>query len=196
MTLKYKITDFQHPDNPKLFRIRALRHIPRFRVRAGDLGGYIEHEGNLSQTGDCWVDIDARVFEDGEVYGNAVVFGHARIYGDAKVFEKAKVYDQAMVFGNARIYGEAKVHGGGRIYGDTQIYAYAQVYGHAWVTGDTILNEHMIIGQERIAEFMSSAQIYYADGVTAYIDVRGQLIVNGNSPDFELYKMLAMLKLS
>ncbi len=42
MTLKYEITDIQNPFKD-LVRIRALRDIPIFDIRAGDLGGYIEH---------------------------------------------------------------------------------------------------------------------------------------------------------
>ena len=36
-----------------LYRIRALRNLPG--VLAGDKGGYIESEQNLSQEGNCWV---------------------------------------------------------------------------------------------------------------------------------------------
>lgn len=37
----------------KLFRIKAL--IEFGNVKAGDLGGYIEKEENLSHMGDAWV---------------------------------------------------------------------------------------------------------------------------------------------
>ena len=52
---KYEITDIQHPDNARLHRIKALIDILRWGVKAGDLGGYIQSESNLSQIGDCWV---------------------------------------------------------------------------------------------------------------------------------------------
>ena len=71
MKLKYEITDICHPEKPNLFRIRVLRVIPKFGVRAGDLGGYIKHEGNLSQAGDCWIGDNARVFSDAQIYDNA-----------------------------------------------------------------------------------------------------------------------------
>lgn len=54
-----------------LFRIRAL--VDFSFVKAGDVGGWIEEEGNLSQSGNAWV------------YGNAEVYGDARVYGDAEV---------------------------------------------------------------------------------------------------------------
>ena len=47
----------------KLFRIKAL--IEFGNVKAGDLGGYIEKEKNLSHMGNAWVSGNA------QVYGNA-----------------------------------------------------------------------------------------------------------------------------
>jgi len=48
---KYELTNetIIHHDHT-LHRIRALRDIPRYDVKAGDLGGYIESEANLSQS--------------------------------------------------------------------------------------------------------------------------------------------------
>jgi len=77
-----------------LKRIRAIRDIGT-DVKAGDLGGWIEKESNLSD--------NAWVFEDAEVYGNA------RVYGDAWVYGNALVYGDARVFGNARVFGEARI---------------------------------------------------------------------------------------
>ena len=53
----------------KLFRIKAL--ISFGNVKAGDVGGYIEKEENLSQSGNAWV------YDNAEVYGNAEVSGNA-----------------------------------------------------------------------------------------------------------------------
>lgn len=52
----------------KLFRIKAL--IEFGNVKAGDLGGYIEKEKNLSHMGNAWVS------------GNAQVSGNAWVFGD------------------------------------------------------------------------------------------------------------------
>ena len=48
----------------KLFRIKAL--IEFGNVKAGDLGGYIEKEENLSHMGDAWVSDDARISGDAQ----------------------------------------------------------------------------------------------------------------------------------
>ena len=64
----------------KLFRIKAL--IEFGNVKAGDLGGYIEKEENLSHMGNAWVSGNAQVSGDARVSGNAQVFGDARVSGD------------------------------------------------------------------------------------------------------------------
>ena len=57
----------------KLFRIKAL--IEFGNVKAGDLGGYIEKEENLSHMGNAWVSGNAQVSGDARVSGNARVSG-------------------------------------------------------------------------------------------------------------------------
>ena len=84
-----------------LYRIKAL--VQFGNVNAGDLGGWIEKEENLSQSGNAWVYGDARVS------GNAWVYGDARVSGNARVSGDASVYGDAEVYGNARVYGNAEV---------------------------------------------------------------------------------------
>ena len=48
----------------KLFRIKAL--ISFGDVKAGDLGGFIEKESNISHDGNAWVYGDARVYGDAD----------------------------------------------------------------------------------------------------------------------------------
>ena len=86
-------TDTKMRFGKKLFRIKAL--ISFGNVRAGDMGGYIEKEGNLSQSGNAWVSGNAKVFGDAEVSGNAKVSGNAWVYGDAKVSGNAEVSGNA-----------------------------------------------------------------------------------------------------
>ena len=110
-----------------LHRIRALRDIPEHGVTAGDLGGWIESERNLAQSGDAWVADDARVFGAAQVYGNARVYARAYVYGDAYVSGDAQVYGNAFVYGDVCVYGNARV------------YARAYVYDNARITGNARL---------------------------------------------------------
>lgn len=108
--MKYKLID-----NKKeyygitLYQIQALIDIPAFGIKAGDLGGYIEKESNLSQDGSAWVS------------GNAYVSGKARICGDAHIYGNARIYGNAWVYGSAWIYGNAWVHGDARVCGNARI---------------------------------------------------------------------------
>ena len=78
-----------------LYRIRALVAIG-LTVSAGDLGGYIEKEENLSQVSDnAWVSGDARVSGDAWVFDNARVLGNARVFGDARMSGDAWVFGDA-----------------------------------------------------------------------------------------------------
>ena len=106
--MKYKLIDETIEHNGKtLYRIQALKDFGD--VKAGDLGGYVESEKNLSQYDNCWV------ADEAWVYGNARIFNDARVFGNARVFNDARVY------GNALVYGNVLVSNNTWVYGNTQI---------------------------------------------------------------------------
>ena len=74
MNTKYEITDIAHEKYPFLHRIRALRDIGS-EVKAGDLGGFVEGESNLSfETGDnAWIFDDAIAAGEGCVDKGSVL---------------------------------------------------------------------------------------------------------------------------
>ena len=73
--MKYKLGEKHAQHN--LYRIVALKNFGD--IVAGDIGGWIESEKNLSQVGIAWVSGEA------QVYGQAHVSGEARVYGRLKV---------------------------------------------------------------------------------------------------------------
>ena len=111
-----------------LFRIKAL--VSFGNVEAGELGGYIEKEENLSHYGNAWVSGNARVS------GNAEVCGNARVCGNAEVCGNARVCGNAWVSGNARVCGNAWVSGNARVCGNAEVCGNARVCGNAWVSGN------------------------------------------------------------
>ena len=86
---KYRLIseDYKEICGKKLYRIEALKDFSD--VKAGDLGGYIESEDNLSHDGNAWV------------YDNACVRDNAWVYDNACVRDNAWVYDNACVRDNA-----------------------------------------------------------------------------------------------
>lgn len=101
----------------KLKRIRAL--VDFGNIHAGELGGYIEHGGNLSHLGDAWV------FDNADVLGGAIIRGNALVDGFATVGGQAIIARFATVGGHAYVYGCAKVFAGyiycGTVFGDALI---------------------------------------------------------------------------
>ena len=78
MSKKYELTNEMIKVNGVvLHRIKALGDFSD--VKAGDLGGWVESDDNLSHNGNAWVSGDARVSGNAEVFGNAWVFGDAHI---------------------------------------------------------------------------------------------------------------------
>lgn len=74
-----------------LYRIKALRSFKW--VSAGDIGGYVEGEHNLAQSGTCWV------FDDAKVFGEAIVEERSIVSDCAKVYGYATLRDDSMVLG-------------------------------------------------------------------------------------------------
>ena len=102
MNKKYEFTgEEKEAFGLKLKRIR--------RTSDGLIGGWIEKEENLSQSGLCFVYNNARVFGNAKVFGNAEIYGNAKIYDNAEVFGNARVCGGAKVFGNAEVCDNAKV---------------------------------------------------------------------------------------
>ena len=104
----------------KLYRLRAL--IDFSDVKAGDLGGYVEHENNLSQMNDCWIYDNARVFKNARVYGNACIFDDACVYDNANVFGNARIRSIASIFEDAHVYANVTISGKSNICNDTYIF--------------------------------------------------------------------------
>lgn len=132
---KYKLTDETCTlHGVTMYRIEAL--IDFDNVKAGDKGGFVQSEDNLSQEGKCWVGDNAKVFGSAKVFGDAVVFGNAEVYGDAKVYDYAKIYGDAIVCGSAKVFGNAEVYGDALVFGNAEVYDYAEVFGNAEVCGN------------------------------------------------------------
>lgn len=86
-------TDKIKSNGVTLHRIKAL--IDFGDVKAGELGGYVEKETNLSQYGDAWVYRHAQVFGNAWVRDNACVCGNGLVYGNAWMCSNAQVSSDA-----------------------------------------------------------------------------------------------------
>lgn len=118
-----------------MYRIRALRDIPRHKVHAGDLGGLVQGEWKLSQQGDCWVERGAMV------WNGAFVTGNALLGGEAEAIDCARIEGEAQVSGNSSIRGDAVISGESRIWGNMVIAGRTRVSGESVLYGRKVLSE-------------------------------------------------------
>ena len=138
---KYEITDVAHPDYPELHRIRALRQVGN-DVLAGELGGFVQSEANLSQgNDDAWLYDDSISRHEASVCGGAQLHDQAVAQDLALVTGSAVMYDQAAVCDNAIVTAgcirdEAFVLGNARIRENTVTHIAPVVTGQSVVMGD------------------------------------------------------------
>lgn len=125
---KYELTGETKEIGGKiLHRIRALIDIPLHDVKAGDLGGWIEAERNLSQEGSAWVADEASVMDSAHVTDSACVTD------SALVADSASVMDSARVMGKARVTGKALVADSALVTDSAHVMDFARVIGKARV---------------------------------------------------------------
>ncbi len=181
---KYELTDERVKLNGKtLYRIKALKSFGK--VRAGDLGGYIQSEKNLSHEGNAWV------YDTAQVSGNAKVYGDAQVYGNAKVYGNAQVYDKAAVGGKARVYGSAQVRNGAEVGGHATVLDNAEVYGEAEVSDRAevydrakVFDDASVHGDADVygdAQVSGGAMVYGHAEVYLKARVHGKAAVYGNA---------------
>lgn len=138
-----------------LHRIKALKD---FRsVKAGELGGWIESEENLSQADNAWVYNNAKVFDKARVYGDAAVSDDATVCGDAKVYGKATVYGEAIICGVAEVYGKVEIFDRVRVYGTAMVYGDAWVFDDACICGEAIVFGGVVVSGG--AKIMGNAKV-------------------------------------
>ena len=152
---KYEITGITHEKYPFLHRIRALRDVGG-EVKAGDLGGFVESESNLSfEPGDdAWIFDDAIACNDAYVdkgsylRGNAIACNHAYVSRGALLAGHARAEDDAYIRGailtdHARASGFAVIVYNQDTGGVPMISGQSAVYGR--VSGDVRLTDTALV---------------------------------------------------
>lgn len=143
--LKDKHATFQYaPENRvrchDVYQIRALINIPQRGVRAGDLGGYIESEANLSHEGFCWVQNGAVVCDHASVSQNALISGSAIVTDSAHVSGWALVAGRSIISGSAKVTDDAVVSGEVEMTSDAVVSGYGRVKGKCRLGKGAIIN--------------------------------------------------------
>lgn len=154
---KYEITDIAHEKYPFLHRIRALHDIGS-RVKAGDLGGFVESESNLSAGEDpSWI------FDDAIAAGCAIVDQNARLFGKAIACGSAYVSQGAAMSGEARAEDHAYIRG-------------SDLCGHARASGHSMILDSPDTGK---APILSETCTVYGT-VMGDVHIMGDTVVLGD----------------
>ena len=151
MDKKYEILKDQAitMNGSTIYRIKALRNFGD--VKAGDIGGFIEKEENLSHEGPCWVYGDAMVYHNAKVRENAIVRGYAHVYNESQVLHNAIVEDHARVCNNGTVFGNARIKDNGSVFDHGIVNGFAIVQDNAVVRdcarayGETIIKDHATV---------------------------------------------------
>ena len=126
MTPKYEL--LQHPytrGSETIYQIKALRDFSD--VKAGDLGGYISTEENLSHDGDCWL------------YQQSVACEKSKVKDDAKLYGTSTLFDYAVAYNNAILKDDAELSDCARIGGDAIAKDNCLLHDHIVVTDQSVI---------------------------------------------------------
>lgn len=146
---KYEIVkdNFKEIYGIKVYRIRALKDIENRHqnIKAGDLGGYVQSERNLSQNNNCWIFDDAIVFDNANVIQNANICDHAQISDNAIIMGYATIMGHSKICDHAKIGGRALIAERAEIDENAQVWDSVCVGDHAHIFGNAVLERSVIV---------------------------------------------------
>ena len=99
----------------RMHQIQAVRDIPRYGIKAGDLGGYVDSKYILSQEGDCWISQGTYAMQKGS-HNTMLITKNAFIDGDY-VINGSKITDNVIISGgkgsinDSEFYNQVKIEG-------------------------------------------------------------------------------------
>ena len=183
--LKYEITDIAHEAYPFLHRIRALRDIGE-TVKAGDLGGFVESESNLSVDPDD----DAWVFDDAIAAGDAYVDQNSSLRDTAIACDSAYVSHGSVLSGHSRAEDNVYLRGG-VMNSSARASGFAQLVSAPSQFGTPLLSGHcqvygIIRGDVRItgsAVVLPGEEVLNDTKDTFILTDKGRSIVRGRDRD-------------
>ena len=112
-----------------IYRIRALRDFGN--VKAGDVGGWVCSEDNLSQEGNCWIYDEAKCLDNARILDNAKMYDNAEMYDNSVMYDNTRMLDNAIIYGKAKMYDNSRMSGNARMYDNSEIFDNARMFDNA-----------------------------------------------------------------
>lgn len=163
--------DITYINEKRLYRIRAIRDFDD--VKSGDLGGYVEHEDNLSHRGMSWL------YDNSMAFDNATIEDDAKLYDNAVVFEngaccgKSVMRNQSLLFGNACLHQQSELKDFARVYDSCDIAGASIIGGFAECFGSKYYIDYKFLAGATSEQ--NEKSISYCETQSRYI--RNQSIV-------------------
>lgn len=137
------------------YQIKALKDFTRkdgVKIKAGDLGAFVQSELNLAQNGSCWADEKSLICGKAKISDDALILNStikekAQISGkvlvkNSHILDEAKISDECEII-NSRIYDEASVAKKAQIL-DSIIYGETKISGEVKIINSSISDEAVI----------------------------------------------------
>lgn len=172
---KFLLTNYSKEyDGHILYRIRALKNFAG--IKAGELGGYVAGEHNLSQYGNSWIQQDSMVFNLAYVGDNALV-SKSIMYGNAKAVENSRIIHTTM-YGDTVIKGFA-ISNNAYIYYKSVICGESRVSGH--LAFDGIIKDKVFIKNSGVKITGNNIELSGEAQISDQVEIEGNAKVGGKS---------------
>lgn len=172
-------------DCVRLHQIVALVDIPKFGVRKGTYGGFIESSDNLSDDGPAWVNNRAFVWGSSVVKGNALV-GNGKntifVENNCTISDFAIVSGSLILSDHVRISEHVKIHAhwmDGEML--PTIRNHCNISGSSTIRGLFCIYENCNIGGNPYIQSMNNLSLYKNSKISGYTLFDGKIACEGST---------------
>lgn len=132
-------------DKVKVVNDRTLHQIQAVRsfgeVKAGDIGGFIESESNLSHDGDCWVGFESIIGRQTYVKGNVLIGRYTSVGDQVEIDDNVRIGDDSVIGRCVRIGADVCI-------GNNAVIDEIAHIGRSTTVGDNVsIGENVRVGE-------------------------------------------------
>jgi len=178
--MKFELTDEKRIFNDRtIYRIRAVKSFSD--VNAGDLGGFVQYESNLSQrdNDNAWIYDEAVVIENAIVQDNAKIKNSVFIKGNAKISDNAIIKDAVGIYDNVIVMDNVVIEGAADIKNNAKIFRNAVVSGNVRILNNVRISDNAIIYDNVV--IADNAIIFGNSRISNYASIYGNAEIQGNA---------------
>ena len=135
---KYEMTNItMEYEERTLYRIRALKDFSD--VKAGDLGGWVETEYNLSQEGNCWIYDEAKCMDNARMYHNSAMYNNSVMCDFSEMHGCSEMHNYSAMYDNSRMYNCSAMYHNSRMYNDSKMYNYSTMFDNSAMYNNAVM---------------------------------------------------------